>query len=68
MGKVGKGKGCDVAGCGNQAERSMPLERALKAGLNVKSEGRAYLCGAHYKEMKKKLKKEGMIEKFRWKR
>ncbi|MEM2905515.1 MAG: hypothetical protein QW057_06985 [Candidatus Bathyarchaeia archaeon] len=65
MGKISKGKGCDVAGCEASAERSVPIDRATKAGLKLNAERRAYLCSQHYKEMKKKLKKDARFEKWR---
>lgn len=66
MGKVGKGKGCDVEGCQNMAERSLPFERVEKAGIVVKQGGgrRVYLCKGHYKELKRKLRNDRKIEKW----
>ncbi|MEM2926413.1 MAG: hypothetical protein QW220_07260 [Candidatus Bathyarchaeia archaeon] len=65
---MGKGKSCDIEGCQNLAERSLPLERVEKAGMLAKEdEGRrVYLCKGHYKELKKKLKNDRKVEK--WKR
>ncbi len=43
------------------------LEKAKSAGLNVSSgEKRAYLCKEHYKEFKKKTKKDKTVEKWRY--
>jgi hypothetical protein len=36
------------------------------AGLKVGSEKRAYLCKDHYKEYKKKTKKDKQLEKMRY--
>jgi len=65
LGKISKGKGCDVVDCAAPAERSVPADRATRAGLKLNAERRAYLCSQHYKEMKKKLRKDAMFEKWR---
>jgi len=68
LGRVDKGVKCSVSGCGKEATRSLSTERVRSAGLNVgSSERRAYLCKEHYKEYKKKTKKEKMFEKWRYK-
>ena len=66
MGRVGKGEKCSVVGCSRVAERSIPLDKAKSAGLNVGGEKRAYLCHEHYKEYKKKSKKDKTLEKWRY--
>ena len=68
MGKVGKGVKCSVAGCGNDAVRSVSAEDVSRAGLKVATTGRSYLCKDHYKEMKKKTKKDRHVEQWRMKR
>jgi len=68
LGRVDKGVKCSVSGCSKEATRSLSTERVRSAGLNVgSSERRAYLCKEHYKEYKKKTKKEKMFEKWRYK-
>lgn len=68
MGRVDKGVKCSVSGCGGEAIRSLSTEKVKSAGLDVGSSGRrAYLCKKHYKEYKKKTKKEKMFEKWRYK-
>jgi len=67
LGRVGKGVKCSVSGCGGDAIRSLSSEMVKSAGLNVGGERRAYLCKEHYKEYKKKTKKEKMLEKWRYK-
>lgn len=68
MGKVGKGVKCSVSGCGKDAARSLSAEKVRMAGLSVgSSEKRAYLCEKHYKEFKKRTKKERKIEQWRFK-
>ena len=68
MGKVGKGVKCSVSGCGKEAARSLSAEKVRMAGLSIgSSDRRAYLCENHYKEYKKKTKKERKIEQWRYK-
>lgn len=66
MGRIDKGEKCSVSGCSREAERSVPVDKAKAAGLNVSSEKRAYLCKEHYKELKKKNKKDKTLEKWRY--
>jgi len=65
MGKIEKGVRCNVVGCDQQAVRSISTDRVTEAGLSIGGARRGYLCRAHYRELKKKLKKERMIEKWR---
>jgi hypothetical protein len=66
LGKIDKGVKCSISSCKNDAVRSLSAEKVRSAGLNVGgSERRAYLCKGHYKEYKKKIKKEKMLEKWR---
>ena len=67
MGKVGKGVKCSVAGCGEDAIRSVSTEDVSRAGLKVATTGRSYLCKTHYKEMKKKTKKDRQVDRWRMK-
>jgi hypothetical protein len=68
LGKVGKGVKCSVSGCGKEAARSLSAEKVRMAGLTIGSgERRAYLCENHYKEYKKRTKKERKIEQWRYK-
>ena len=64
MGRIGKGTKCSVAGCDEDAVRSVSVAKAKSAGLNVEGR-RSYLCKEHYKEYKKGSKKERQIEKWR---
>jgi thymidine kinase len=67
LGRIDKGVKCSVSGCGREAVRSLSTEKVRSAGLNVgSSERRAYLCKEHYKEYKKKTKKEKQLEKWRY--
>jgi len=67
LGRIDKGVKCSVEGCGNVAVRSISTEKVTSAGLKIKEERRAYLCETHYKEFKKKTRKEKTLEKWRWK-
>ena len=67
MGRIDKGQKCSVSGCGREAVRSMTAEKVKAAGLNVNTnEKRAYICKEHYKEYKKKTKKEKTLDKWRF--
>jgi thymidine kinase len=67
MGRVGKGQKCSVAGCSREAARSISIEKVKSAGLNVSgNERRAYICRDHYKEFKKKTKKDKTLDKWRY--
>ena len=67
MGRIDKGVKCSVSGCGREAVRSLSTEKVRSAGLNVGSnERRVYLCKEHYKEYKKKTKKDKQLEKWRY--
>ena len=50
---------CTVKGCDKDAERSISADAASEAGLDIK-EGvrRAHLCKDHYKEYKKRSRKD----------
>jgi hypothetical protein len=66
LGRVDKGVKCNVTGCGRDAERSLSAEKVKAAGLRIGVERRAYLCKEHYKEYKKKTKKDKKLEKWRY--
>lgn len=67
MGRIDKGVKCSVSGCGREATRSLSTEKVRSAGLNVgSSERRAYLCKEHYKDYKKRTKKDKQLEKWRF--
>jgi hypothetical protein len=67
LGRVDKGVKCSISGCGNQAVRSISVVKVRSAGLNVRGERRAYLCKEHYKEYKKRTKKDKQLERMRYK-
>ena len=67
LGRIDKGVKCNVHNCKNEAVRSLSFDKAKSSGLNVTGEGkRAYLCKEHYKEYKKKTKKNKTIDKWRY--
>jgi len=67
LGRIDKGVKCSVSSCGREAARSISTEKVKSAGLNVGSgEKRVYLCREHYKEFKKKTKKDKTIDKWRY--
>ena len=65
MGRIHKGVKCSVSGCNREAARSLSAEKVKSAGLNVGSERRSYLCKEHYKEYKKRTRKDKQLEKWR---
>ncbi len=66
MGRIDKGEKCNISGCGKEAERSISAEKVRAAGLKVGDEKHAYLCKEHYKEYKKKSKKDKQIDRWRF--
>ena len=66
MGRIEKGEKCSVSGCSNEAERSISADKVKAAGLKIGTDKRAYLCKEHYKEYKKKSKKDKTLEKWRY--
>lgn len=61
-------KKCDVEGCRDDAERSVAGKKAEKAGLSLSSDPskNAHLCKKHYREFKKKTKKDRTYERLGW--
>jgi len=67
LGRIEKGEKCSVSGCGKEAARTISADKVKAAGLNVGSaEKRAYICKEHYKEFKKKTKKDKTLDKWRY--
>jgi thymidine kinase len=64
LGRIEKGIKCSV--CGKEAIRSLSAEKVKAAGLSAGNEKRAYLCKEHYKEYKKKTKKDKTLDKWRY--
>jgi hypothetical protein len=67
LGRIEKGVKCSVSGCSREAIRSISADKVKAAGLGVSAkEKRAYICREHYKEYKKKSKKDKTLEKWRY--
>ena len=66
MGRIDKGAKCSVSGCDKEAVRSISADKVKPAGLRVGNEKRAYLCREHYREYKKKTKKDKQLERWRY--
>ncbi|MBI3022261.1 MAG: hypothetical protein HYY68_00875 [Thaumarchaeota archaeon] len=67
MGKVGKGVGCSISACSNEAERSISREQLAGSSLSIGSEGRSvYLCKDHYTAWKKTTRESRSLERARW--
>jgi len=67
LGRIDKGVKCSVSGCSREATRSISTDKVKSAGLKVASDAkRAYLCKEHYKEFKKKTKKDKTLDKWRY--
>ncbi len=67
MGRIEKGEKCSVSGCGREAARSLSVDKVKAAGINVSTaEKRVYICKEHYKDYKKKTKKDKTLDKWRY--
>jgi len=64
LGRIDKGAKCSI--CGMEAVRSISADKVKAAGLKVGDDKRAYLCKEHYKEYKKKTKKDKTLDKWRY--
>ncbi|MGD8565025.1 MAG: hypothetical protein PVF96_01595 [Candidatus Bathyarchaeota archaeon] len=67
LGRISKGVTCSVSGCGEKAARSISASKVRTAGLKIAMDDRrSYLCKNHYKEYKRKSRKEKKIEQWRY--
>jgi hypothetical protein len=66
LGRIEKGEKCTISGCSKEAARSLSADKVKAAGLNVGVDKRAYICKEHYKEYKKKTKKDKTLDKWRY--
>jgi len=59
---------CDVRGCKEPADRSIAAKRVEGAGLSLgETVGKStHLCKHHYREFKKKTKKDRELDKLGW--
>jgi hypothetical protein len=65
---VDKAQKCDVSGCKEDAVRSISGKKVEAAGMTILSDPSksAHLCHAHYKEFKKKTKKDRTFDRLGW--
>jgi hypothetical protein len=66
LGRIEKGEKCTISGCSREAARSLSADKVKAAGLSVGNDKRAYICKEHYKEYKKKTKKDKTLDKWRY--
>jgi hypothetical protein len=59
---------CEVAGCSNEAARSIPFSRIKKVFPTLKTSEKRniHVCKEHYKEFQKKTKKDRELERLGW--
>ena len=62
------GKGvCSVKNCNNQAVKTLSYSEASKVfGGELEAGRKVKLCKVHWKEYKKKTKKDRLLQKWRW--
>ncbi len=63
-----KKRTCDASDCNKEATRSVSGKKVEKAGISLSSDPSksAHLCKDHYKEFKKKTKKDRTLERLDW--
>ncbi len=59
-------KTCDVVGCNEKAVKTVARKKAEKVFSLKGSASKVHLCKGHYKEFKKKTKKERELERVGW--
>lgn len=61
-----EGQTCDVNGCENEAVKTVARDKAQTI-FSLKGNSRhVHLCKEHYKEFKKKTKKDREIDRIGW--
>jgi hypothetical protein len=64
---VDKVQMCDIEGCKSEAVRSIAGKQVEKAGMSIADPSKsAHLCHEHYKEFKKKTKKDRTLDRLGW--
>jgi len=65
---IEKAQKCDIEGCKEDAERSISGKKVEKAGMSLSSDPSksSHLCHEHYKEFKKKTKKDRTFDRLGW--
>ncbi|MDH3366018.1 MAG: hypothetical protein OEM29_08480 [Thermoplasmata archaeon] len=63
-----KKRTCDATDCNKEASRSVSGKKVDKAGMSLSSDPAksAHLCKDHYREFKKKTKKDRTLERLDW--
>lgn len=63
-----KKRTCDVTDCSKEASRSVSGKKIEKAGIAISSDPsrNAHLCKDHYREFKKKTKKDRELQRLDW--
>jgi hypothetical protein len=61
-------RSCDIVDCDKVAERAVSGKKVDKSGLKLSSnpDKNAHLCKDHYREFKKKTKKDRVLERLDW--
>jgi hypothetical protein len=59
---------CDISDCTKTAERAVSGKKVEKAGLPLSTDPAktAHLCRDHYRDFKKKTKKDRVLERLDW--
>ncbi len=57
---------CDVTGCKNEKFKTVSRKEAEKIFSLSSGSNKVHLCKEHYKEFKKKTKKDREIERLNW--
>ncbi|MCL4314699.1 MAG: hypothetical protein M1454_03110 [Candidatus Thermoplasmatota archaeon] len=57
---------CDVVDCSNESFQTVPMDKASKVFSFKSEKTKVHLCREHYKEYKKKTKKERDIDRLDW--
>jgi len=65
---VEKARKCDIEGCKEASERSISRKKVDAAEMSVSGgdSGSVHLCKKHYREFKKKTKKDRTYERLGW--
>ncbi|MGA1821662.1 MAG: hypothetical protein ACMUIG_03965 [Thermoplasmatota archaeon] len=58
---------CDVEGCKTASVRSISAKKVSDSGISVgKKTGKVHLCKDHYRDFKKKTKKDRELDRAGW--
>jgi len=59
---------CEVEGCSTESLRSVSAKKVSDSGISIsKKTGKVHLCKDHYREFKKKTKKDRELDRVGWK-